>query len=84
MTPSLANILDDLDIRVVNPAHVEFLNLARIKKLMDGWYDEHFQDVRRLEAASRPRLPEPMVDTETKQRVSGGFRELSAILKAAV
>jgi len=66
------------------PAHVEFLNLARIKKLMDGWYDEHFQDVRRLEAASRPRLPEPMVDTETKQRVSGGFRELSAILKAAV
>lgn len=62
------------------PAHVEFLNLAKIKKLLDGWYDEHFQDLNRREIAARKLLAEPEVDPQSKARVSEGFQKLKKIL----
>lgn len=64
------------------PANVEFLNLAKIKKLLDGWYDEHYQDVQRQRLATTRRLSEPMPDPEAKDRVRTGFAKLSSILKA--
>lgn len=62
------------------PAHVEFLNLAKIKKLLDGWYDEHYQDVHRREIAARKQLPGPQVDEITKDRVIAGFAKLKKML----
>lgn len=64
------------------PANVEFLNLAKIKKLLDGWYDEHFQDVRRRDIASRKALPEPEVNPIEKERVREGFQKLKSKLMA--
>lgn len=72
-----------IDPRGGIPANVEKPNLARIKRLLDGWYDEHFQDVRRQQSASRDRLPAPPPpDEETKVRVREGFQQLKAALKA--
>lgn len=64
------------------PAQVEFLNLAKIKKLLDGWYDEHYQDQKRIEIHSRPRLAEPERDPQVEHRINDGFRKLSERLKS--
>lgn len=61
-------------------AHVERLNLARIKKLLDGWYDEHYQDIHRKQLAERKQLPEPVVDEETRKRVGEKFLQLRKML----
>lgn len=71
-----------IDPRGGIPAQVEFLNLAKIKKLLDGWYDEHFQDQRRNEIHNRPRLPEPERDPDADRRISDGFHQLSERLKS--
>lgn len=64
--------------------HVERLNLARIKKLLDSWYDEHFQDMRRKEIADMKRLPEPKPDPQVKHRVENGFKQLKNILQSGL
>lgn len=74
--------------RAVDPrggiaVHVEFLNLAKIKKILDGWYDEHYQDVRRQQIANTKRLPAPEVEPQSKERVREGFQKLSMALKSA-
>lgn len=63
------------------PANIEFLNLAKIKKLLDEWFDEHYQDERRREVHERKRLPEPPKDEAAAERVSSGFQQLSERLK---
>lgn len=65
------------------PVTVEYLNLAKIKKVLDGWYDEHFQDVERAKRASQKALPEPEPESpEVKERVCEGFRKLKGVLKS--
>lgn len=72
-----------IDPRGGVPAEVEFLNLAKIKKLLDGWYDEHYQDVVRQRIAHTQKLPEPTPDPEAKERISHGFQQLKAKLASA-
>lgn len=71
-----------VDPRAGVPANVEFLNLAKIKKLLDGWYDEHFQDQRRRQLIETKRLEEPEVDEEVKERVAQGFQRLKSKLSS--
>lgn len=67
------------------PAHVEFLNLARIKKLLDGWYDEHYELEAKRKQWATPRVEfkrdEP--SEESKSRVLG-WRKLSAQIDAGI
>lgn len=65
---------------------MEFLNLARIKKLLDGWYDEHYEHQALIKRHATPQIEhrhyEPPVDE--KQRVSEGFKKLSLQLQSGV
>ena len=75
--------------RAVDPrsgiaAHVEFLNFARIKKLLDEWSSDYFKTVRRQEIASRQALPEPTVNPEARKRVADGLRQLTEGLQAGM
>jgi hypothetical protein len=63
------------------PAMVTYLNLASIRKHLDGWADEFDADRRRREIANRKRLPEPERDPQVEARVNEGFRKLSLHLK---
>lgn len=61
------------------PAKIEFLNLAKIRKLLDEWDDDYRLDLKRREP--RPlALPEPLRDPEEDERIVKGLRELSAHL----
>lgn len=75
--------------RAVDPrsgvaVHIEFLNLARIKKLLDEWRDEHFRDLHRREIAARKPLPEPVLNPEARERIHTGLRQLSSVLRAGL
>jgi hypothetical protein len=75
--------------RAVDPAdgiaaRVTFLNLAAIRKCLDGWRDEYFVELDRHERANRKRLPEPPHDPEMEARVAQGMRELAEQLKAGI
>lgn len=67
------------------PAKVEFLNLAKITKLLDGWYEEESDRRERQMLWTQPQIayrrPEPT--EESKARVLG-WRKLSAQIDAGV
>lgn len=65
-------------------AVVPYPNLAKFKKLLDEWADEHYEDCRRRDMASRKRLPEPEPDPQVKHRVSEGFEKLVLQLKRGI
>lgn len=77
-------IVRAVDPRIGIAVHIEFLNLARIKKLLDEWRDEHFQDLHRREIAARKPLPEPIQNPEVRERIQVGLRQLSAALRAGM
>jgi hypothetical protein len=58
---------------------VQFLNLAAIKKHLDQWADEHWQDEKRR--SPQPRLAEPPENPEMKARISRMFAELQAEMR---
>lgn len=64
---------------------VEFLNLAKIKKLLDDWRDEYFESLDRHERANRRQIAAPVVDhpmPDAEKRIAKGFDELVAHLKS--
>jgi hypothetical protein len=63
------------------PAKVTYLNLAAIRKHLDQWREEHFEDLDREERANRKRLPEPPRDLEAEARIARGMQELAEQLK---
>lgn len=65
------------------PAKVLFLNLAEIKKHLDGWRDEYFESLDRHERAHRKQLPPPPEPSpEMKKRIGDGLNDLVAHLKS--
>ncbi len=64
------------------PAKLSFLNLAEIRKLLDGWRDEHLEMQARYERANRKALPPRAPDPEEDARILKGLQELSAHLKS--
>lgn len=64
------------------PGVVKFLNLAEIRKHLDTWFDEHYQDLKRREFAARKQLPEPTADPQVQHRIAEGFKQLTETLKA--
>lgn len=61
------------------PANLEFLNLAAVKKLLDGWADEHWQDVQRSRKQIAP--PVEVEDPEAKARVNQVLFELKQAMR---
>jgi hypothetical protein len=66
------------------PSKVSFLNLAAIRKLLDDWADEHWQDTKAREKQAMKRLPEAPRDPQMEHRISEGFKELTQQLKRGV
>ncbi|MGX1418326.1 hypothetical protein [Bradyrhizobium elkanii] len=60
---------------------VQYPNLAKFKKHLDEWADEHWENMKRQERMNRKRLSEPPADPEMQARVSKGLTELVAQLK---
>lgn len=66
------------------PANVEFLNLARIKKLLDGWHDDLISlDGKRKHWAPQIEFKRDEPTEESKSRVLG-WRKLSAQIDAGI
>lgn len=63
------------------PARIEFLNLASIRKLLEGWAEEYEETRQRIERANRKELPLPERDPAMEARINEGFRKLSEQLK---
>lgn len=71
--------------RAVDPVNgiaskLAFLNLAAIKKHLDQWADEEYEEVRRRNRRNL-QLPEPPSDPQVQQRIKDGFAKLSEHLK---
>jgi hypothetical protein len=64
------------------PAKISFLNLAEIRKLLDGLHAEHFETQARFERANRKAIAAPAPDPEADRRILKGLQELSAHLKS--
>ena len=67
------------------PALVEFLNLAKIKKLLDDWRDEYFEGLDRHERANRKQIAAPVFvhpTPDAEKRISAEFEKLIANLKS--
>lgn len=63
---------------------VTYPNLAKFKKQLDEWADEHWENMKRLERINRQRIAPPAEDPEMRARVSKGLDELVAQLKRGV
>ena len=66
-------------------AEVEFLNLAKIKKLLDGWRDEYFESLDRHERANRKQIAAPVFvhpTPDAEKRIAAEFDKLVARLKS--
>jgi hypothetical protein len=66
------------------PGKVVYLNLAKIRKLLDEWVEEYTDDCRRREMAAMKRLPETPRDPQAERRISEGFEKLSLQLKRGI
>ena len=69
------------------PAAVEFLNLAKIKKLLDDWRDEYFESLDRHERANRKQIAAPVFEHPTpdaEKRIAAEFDKLVAHLKSGI
>jgi hypothetical protein len=72
--------------RAVDPVHglpskVAYLNLAQMRKHLDGWLEEFWTEHERQERAARKALPEPPRDPEAEARIAAGLKELAEQLK---
>jgi hypothetical protein len=72
--------------RAVDPVHglpskVAYLNLAQMRKHLDGWMEEFWTEHERQERAARKALPEPPRDPEAEARIAAGLKELAEQLK---
>lgn len=72
--------------RAVDPVHglpskVQYLNLAQMRKHLDGWLEEFWTEHDRKERAGRKALPQPPRDLEAEARIAKGLKELSEQLK---
>jgi hypothetical protein len=72
--------------RAVDPVHglpskVAYLNLAQMRKHLDGWMEEFWTEHERQERAARKALPEPPRDLEAEARIAAGLKELAEQLK---
>lgn len=66
------------------PAHVAYLNLAKIRKLLDDWAETYWEGVKRQERLARQQLPAPARDPEMEARVAKGLTDLVAQLKRGI
>jgi hypothetical protein len=72
--------------RAVDPVHglpskVAYLNLAQMRKHLDGWMEEFWTEHERQERAARKALPEPPRDPDAEARIAKGLKELAEHLK---
>jgi hypothetical protein len=72
--------------RAVDPVHglpskVAYLNLAQMRKHLDGWLEEFWTEHERQERAARKALPEPPRDPDAEARIAKGLKELAEHLK---
>jgi hypothetical protein len=75
--------------RAVDPVHglpskVAYLNLAQMRKHLDGWLEEFWTEHDRQERAARKALPEPPRDPEAEARIAAGLKELAEQLKRGI
>lgn len=59
------------------PAKVQFLNLAAIRKLLDDWAVEDYEERKRIESLNRVALPAPPENPEMQARIGEQLRALA-------
>jgi hypothetical protein len=65
-------------------ALVTYPNLAKFKKLLDEWAEEHYTEQDRIARASRKQLPEPPRDPQAEHRIKEGFAKLKLQLERGI
>ena len=58
------------------PGLVTYPNLAKFKGYLDGWRDDYFAALKRIQDLKRIPPPEPPRDLEAEKKIEQGLRDL--------